>query len=159
VRLARGEGDRLGGEREPRRVDGGRVTPVLADPRKRGVFRERLRRLDVRVAAVNRGDASVRPVRVGVAREQQWRRERGDLNRHGKPDDGRETRPLPPKQRQSGRIRDQGERGAEEEGPGPGRVPDEQASLDRDERSVVDPRERRAGADERQRDAAGDEDH
>ena len=90
VRVARDDRERLGGDREGRPVDARRVEPVAAHVRQRRVVRELLRRVGVRVPAAARADPAVRPVRPGVGREEQRRRERDELDRGGEDDHGPE---------------------------------------------------------------------
>ena len=72
---------RLGGQREARPVDRGRVVPARAHERERGIPGELARLVQVRVAVVDGRDPRVVPVGVDVGREQHGRSQGENLNR------------------------------------------------------------------------------
>ena len=137
-------GDRLGDERERRPVDGRRVAPVRAEVRKRGALGVRRRRIDVRVAAAVGGDPAVAPVRPGVGREEERRRERDELDRGCDRDDEPQPYARAAEQQQPDEVR--GERTPDQHEERPGAVRPRQAAVARDERRVVPPGERAAAA-------------
>ena len=102
---------RLGCEREPRPVDGGRLVPAGAHERIGDVRRVVGGLVDVGVATVLGRDAGVVPVRVDVGREHDRARERDQLDRAGERDHGFPERATrgPAQQIETGEVR--GERG------------------------------------------------